>query len=125
MNDSHVNDSCIILATKGCPGTGCDNPKNENRIIYWSHKCDSTSYLNKNAEVICFNCNTNYLILDAKFKCKYDSQYRETTPFRIGTILTALSSIESARVNISKFDRRGLENFLNNIADQLFEVKKR
>jgi len=124
MNDSHVNDSCIILATKGCPGTGCDNPKNENRIIYWSHKCDSTSYLNKNAEVICFNCNTNYLILDAKFKCRYDSQYRETNKQRIGRILAGLSAIESARVNISKFNKEELENFLDDISDKLFQVKK-
>ena len=124
MNDSNVNDSRIILATKGCPGTGCDDQRNDDRIIYWSHKCDSTSYLNKYAEVICFKCNTSYSILDAKFKCKYDSQYRETTPFRIGRILTALSSIESARVNISKFDRKGLQKFLDDISDKLFEVKK-
>lgn len=124
MNDSHVNDSCIILATKGCPGTGCDDSRNDNRIIYWSHKCDSTSYLNKNAEVICFNCNTSYLILDAKFKCKYDNQYREADQLRIGTILCALSTIESARVNISKFNREGLKNFLNNIAERLFVVKR-
>ena len=125
MNDSHVNDSCIILATKGCPGTGCDDSRNDGRIIYWSHECDSTSYLNKYAEVICFNCNTSYSILDAKFKCKYDNQYRETDELRIGTILCALSSIESARVNISKFDRDGLKNFLNDIAEQLFMVKKK
>lgn len=124
MNDSNVNDSRIILATKGCPGADCDDPRNEDRIIYWSHKCDSTSYLNKYAEVICFNCNTSYSILDAKFKCKYDNQYRETNPFRIGTILTALSSIESARVKISKFDRKGLQKFLIDIADKLFMVKK-
>ena len=124
MNDSNVNDSRIILATKGCPGTGCDDSRNDGRIIYWSHECDSTSYLNKYAEVICFNCNTSYSILDAKFKCRYDSQYRETTATRIGTILCALSTIESARVNISKFDRRGLENFLNDIADRLFVVKR-
>ena len=124
MNDSHVNDSCIILATKGCPGTGCDDSRNDNRIIYWSHKCDSTSYLNKNAEVICFNCNTNYLILDAKFKCRYDSQYRETNKQRIGRILAGLSAIESARVNISKFNKEELENFLDDISDKLFQVKK-
>ena len=124
MNDSHVNDSCIILATKGCPGTGCDDSRNDNRIIYWSHKCDSTSYLNKNAEVICFNCNTSYSILDAKFKCKYDNQYREANQSRIGLILCALSTIESARVNISKFNREGLRSFLNNIAERLFVVKR-
>ena len=125
MNDSHVNDCRIILATKGCPGVDCDDSRNENRIIYWSHKCDSTSYLNKNAEVICFNCNTSYSILDAKFKCKYDNQYRETNGRRIGRILSGLSAIESARVNISKFDRKGLENFLDDICDKLFQVKNR
>lgn len=124
MNDSHVNDSCIILATKGCPGTGCDDSRNDERIIYWSHKCDSTSYLNRYAEVICFNCNTSYSILNAKFKCKYDNQYRETNIQRIGRILTGLSAIESARVNISKFDRKGLQNFLDDISDKLFKVKK-
>lgn len=123
MNDSRVDDSHIILATKGCPGFGCDDERNEERIIYWSHSCDSTSYLDKNANVICYNCNTSYSILNAKFKCKYDNQYRDCNYSRIGRLLTALSAIEDARVRISKFNKRQLGEFLDNISDQLFKIK--
>ena len=66
MNDSRVDNSQIILATKGCPGTGCNDERNKERIIYWEHSCGSTSYLDRYAKVKCYNCDTSYLILEAK-----------------------------------------------------------
>ena len=123
MNDSRVDDSHIILATKGCPGSGCDDARNEGRIIYWSHSCNSTSYLDKNANVICYNCDTKYSILNAKFKCKYDNQYRDINYLKLGRVLSGLSAIEDARVKISKFNKKQLEDFLDNISDQLFKLK--
>ena len=123
MNDSRVDNQHIILATKGCPGIGCKDERNEGRIIYWSHSCGNTSYLDRNAKVICYNCNTNYLILDANFKCRYDSQYRECNYTRVGRMLSALACIESARTNISKFDGDALAAFLDDVSDSLFKKK--
>ena len=124
MNDSRVDNSQIILATKGCPGTGCNDERNKERIIYWGHSCGSTSYLDRYAKVKCYKCDTNYLILEAKFKCKYDNQYRDCDHLKLARILCALASIESARVNISKFNSDELSNFLNDVTDELFVVKK-
>lgn len=123
MNDSRVDNQHIILATKGCPGSGCEDPRNADRTIYWNHSCGNTSYLDRYAKVICYNCDTNYLILDARFKCKYDNQYRECNYTRIGRMLCALSSIESARTNISKFNSSQLASFLDDVSDTLFNRK--
>ena len=123
MNDSRVDNSQIILATKGCPGTGCNDERNKERIIYWGHSCGSTSYLDRNAKVKCYNCDTSYLILEAKFNCKYDNQYRDRRNcdcLKVGRTLCSLAAIESARVNISKFNYNELIDFLNDVTDELY-----
>jgi len=119
MDNNHIR-----LATKDCPGTDCDDDRNEDRIIYWDHKCGNTSYLDRQANVICYNCDTKYLILNAKFKCKYDNQYKDCDYLKVGRMLTALSAIEAARVNISNFNKKEFTAFLNSVTESLFDVKK-
>ena len=53
----------IRLATKGCPATGCKSDKT--RIIYWNHSCGSKAYLDRYANVHCYNCNIEWKILES------------------------------------------------------------
>ena len=55
----------IRLATKGCPATGCKSDKT--RIIYWNHSCGSKAYLDRYANVHCYNCNIEWKILESWF----------------------------------------------------------
>ena len=119
MDNNHIR-----LATKDCPGADCDDERNSERIIYWDHSCGSTSYLDRNANIRCFNCDTKYSILNAKFKCKYDNQYKDCDYLKVGRMLSALSAIDSARTNISNFNKKEFRAFLNSVTESLFEIKK-
>jgi hypothetical protein len=124
MYDSHVDRNHIRLATKDCPGADCDDDRNTGRLIYWSHSCGSNSYLDRQANIHCYNCDTSYLILKAKFKCKYDNQYKDCDYLKLSRMLSALSCIDEARIQISKFNKRELTQFLNEISDSLFKLRE-
>ena len=111
----------IRLATKGCPGVGCQTDKS--RIIYWNHSCGNKSYLDRNAKVICYSCNSSYLILEAKFKCRDCKNYRDCDKLRIGRILCALSAMEydSVRTEICNLSRDELASFLDDVSEALYQ----
>ena len=119
MDNNHIR-----LATKDCPGSDCEDERNDGRVIYWNHSCGSESYLDKWANVECFNCNSKYSILRAKFKCRYDHQYKNCDYLKIGTLLTALAAIDDVRTKISNFDKKEFRAFLNNITNTLFQLKE-
>ena len=109
----------IRLATKGCPGIGCQTDKN--RIIYWNHFCGNKSYLDRKANVICYNCNTKYLILENQFKCRDCKIYRDCNKARISRILCALSAMEydMVRREICSLTSEELGEFLDDVAESL------
>lgn len=119
MDNNHIR-----LATRDCPGADCDDERNEDRVIYWNHSCGSKSYLDRWAKVHCFNCRSEYSILNAKFKCRYDNQYKDCDYLKVGRFLTALSAIDSARTTVSNFNKKEFTAFLNSVTQSLFELKK-
>ena len=119
--DSHVDNDHIRFATKDCPGTDCSDDRNTGRIIYWHHRCGSNSYLDREANVHCYNCNTCYIIMRAKFKCRYDNQYKDCDLLKLSRMLAALSCIDDARVKVSNFNKEDFNSFLNGITMKLFD----
>lgn len=111
--------STIRLATKGCPGTGCTTDKS--RIIYWNHSCSNNAYLDRYANVHCYNCDSNWKILESKFKCKDCQNYSSPDYTRLGRILAALSTMEfdKVRQEISSFSQQEFSDFIDDVVDNL------
>ena len=114
----------IILATEGCPATAC--PSNyKSRIIYWNHSCGSKAYLDRYANVHCYNCNIEWKILYSRFNCEYSKITKSTTPnvklFGLGRSLAALSLMEfdNVRKEISSFTRQEFSDFLDSVCYNL------
>lgn len=111
--------SLIRLATKGCPCTGCTTDKS--RIIFWKHLCNNDVFLDNYAKVHCFKCNSNWKILDSRFKCKDCHNYSSPQFTRLGRILAALSTMEfdNVRKEISSFSQKEFSDFLDEVVDNL------
>ena len=114
----------IRLATKGCPATGCKSDKT--RIIYWNHSCGSKAYLDRYANVHCYNCNIEWKILESRFKCEYSKIYESPMPnvnlFGLVRSLVALSTMEfdNVRKEISSFTQDEFSDFLDSVAENLY-----
>lgn len=132
--------SYIRLATKGCPGTYCDDESC--RIIYWNHICGNNSYLDRHGNVHCFKCNTQYPIFSAFFDCQkcqqfgipgYTSskhelnidskQYKICDYLSIFRRLLALSVLDDARKIICDFNKAELADFLNDVTHSLYSLR--
>ena len=111
----------IRLATKGCPAAGCGS-EDRTRIIYWNHSCGSKAYLDRYANVHCYNCNIEWKILESRFKCEECKNYYQTDYTRLGRVLAALSTMEfdSVRKEISSFTQDEFSDFLDSVAENLY-----
>jgi hypothetical protein len=114
----------IRLATKGCPATACPS-KYESRIIYWNHSCGSKVYLDRYANVHCYNCNIEWKILYSRFKCEYHKIYESPRPYAnlcgLARNIAALSTMEfdNVRKDISSFTRQEFSDFLESVVEIL------
>ena len=114
----------IRLATKGCPATACPS-KYESIIIYWNHSCGSKAYLDRYANVHCYNCNIEWKILYSRFKCEYHKIYESPRPYAnlcgLARNIAALSTMEfdNVRKDISSFTQQEFSVFLDSVDDNL------
>ena len=115
----------IILATKGCPDKNCRS-EDQTRIIYWNHSCGSKAYLDRYANVHCYNCNIEWKILYSRFNCEYSEITKSTTPnvnfSGLGRLLALLTTMEfdNVRKEISSFTRQEFSDFLESVEENLY-----
>ena len=115
----------IRLATKGCPAAGCGS-EDRTRIIYWNHSCGSKAYLDRYANVHCYNCNIEWKILYSRFNCEYSEITKFIQPnvnfSRLKISLAVLSTMEfdNVRKEISSFTRQEFSDFLESVEENLY-----
>ena len=113
----------IRLVTKGCPDPFCKGSKSG--LIYWNHTCGANAKLDRQGNIHCFSCDTDYSILNSQFKCSQCQNWYKPNYSRLMLILGVLGTLKEEDYNSSISSNLSHSEFIQFINDIVENLKNK